>query len=141
MKVKKLKRTFFQRLMGRPATPLPDNNDFWTLDDGKITVDLEQAPGLGVPGGAVRLEGKIPDRILVVHCEDGQYRAYENKCTHGGRCLDPVPGTATVQCCSIMTSTFDCDGHKLAGAAKGDLKTWPVTVEGNRLFIDTLTPR
>lgn len=136
MQIKKNKRSFFQRLLGRPVTQLPASNDFWSVKDGRVIVDLNSTPELSPPGGAVRLEGKIPGRILVVHCEDGIYRAYENRCTHGGRCIDPVPGTATVQCCSINTSTFDCDGNKVHGPARGPLKTFPVTHEDGRLTID-----
>ncbi len=48
MQVKKLKRSFFQRLLGRPATSLPENNDFWAFSGGKITLDLSQAPKIRV---------------------------------------------------------------------------------------------
>ncbi len=136
MKVKKLNRTFFQRALGRPATGLPENNDFWSLSDGKITLDLNQAPELLKPAGAVRLEGNLPVKVLVVHGEDGQYRAYENKCTHAGRRIDPVPGTETVQCCSLNCATFDLDGNKIAGPAKKTLKTYPVNVANGKLLIE-----
>lgn len=136
MKVKKLNRTFFQRALGRPATELPANNDFWSVNDGKITLDLSQAPALSKPAGAVRLEGNLPTNVLVVYGEDGQYRAYENKCTHMGRRIDPVPGTETVQCCSMNCATFDHDGNKIAGPAKNPLKTYPVKAEDGKLMIE-----
>lgn len=136
MEVKKLNRTFFQRVLGRPATELPENNDFWSVDDGKITIDLSQAPALAKPAGAVRLEGDLLAKVLVVHGEDGQYRAYENKCTHMGRRIDPVPGTETVQCCSVNCATFDHDGNKIAGPAKKTLKTYPVKAEDGKLVIE-----
>lgn len=136
MQVKKLDRSIFQRILGRPATSLPESNDFWSFNDGKITIDLSQAPALAKPGGAVRLEGDVPKKVLVVHSEDGQYRAYDNKCTHMGRCVDPVPGTETVQCCSINTATFDYDGNVIDGPAKSPLQTHPVTVEDGKLVIE-----
>ena len=136
MQVKKLKRSFFQRLLGRPATSLPENNDFWALSGGKITLDLSQAPALGKPGGAVRLEGELVGKVLVVHGEDGKYHAFENKCTHMGRCVDPVPGTETVQCCSIGTSTYQLDGSLISGSAAEPLKTYPLTVEDGNLLIE-----
>lgn len=136
MKVEKLNRTIFQRILGRPATSLPENDDFWSFSDGKITVDLNQATVLEKPGGAVRLEGNLPKKVLVVHGEDGRYRAFDNKCTHFGRCIDPVPGTETVQCCSVNASTFDLDGSIIAGPAKGPLKTHPVRVEDGKLVIE-----
>jgi nitrite reductase/ring-hydroxylating ferredoxin subunit len=136
MEVKKLNRSFFQRVLGRPATELPENNEFWSVSDGKITLDLSKAPALSNPAGAVRLEGNLPAKVLVVHGEDGQYRAYENKCTHMGRHVDPVPGTETVQCCSMNAATFDQDGNKIAGPAKKPLKTYPVKTEGGKLVIE-----
>lgn len=135
MAIEKLKRSFFQRILGRPATPLPENNDFWSFSEGKVTVDLSLATALARPGGAVRLEGNLPKRILVVHGEDGEYRAYENKCTHMGRRVDPVPGHGTIQCCSVGASTFDLDGGMVAGSAKDPLKTHPVSVDETMLTI------
>ncbi len=135
MTIKKLERSFFQRILGRPATPMPENNDFWSINEGTITVELNLAAGLAQPGSAVRLEGNLPKKILVVHGEDGAYRAYENKCAHMGRRMDPVPGTETIQCCSVGASTFDLLGSPVAGTAKEPLKTHPVSVEGDRLVI------
>jgi len=135
MAVKKLKRSFFQRLLGRPATPLPENNNFWSFNNGIITLDLGQAPKLAKPGGAVRLEGDIPNKLLVVHGEDGQYLAFDNKCTHLGRCIDPVPGTQAVQCCSINASTFDYQGNVIEGPAKSPLAMHPVTIKEGKLVI------
>jgi nitrite reductase/ring-hydroxylating ferredoxin subunit len=136
MQVKKLNRTIFQRILGRPATALPENNDFWSVSNGKITVDLSKAPALAKPGGAVRLERNLSKNVLVVHGEDGAYHAYDNKCTHNGRRVDPVPGTETVQCCSMGCATFNLDGNKIAGPAKGPLHTYPVSVEDGKLVIE-----
>ena len=136
MQVKKLNRTIFQRMLGRPATSLPETNDFWSVKNGKVIVDLSKAPALAKPGGAVRLEGKLSKKILVVHGEDGRFRAYDNKCTHLGRHVDPVPGTETVQCCSINCATFDLDGNRIAGPAKQPLQTHPVSVEDGKLVIE-----
>jgi len=122
--------------LGRPATSLPGNNDFWSVSNGKILVELSQVPALTKSGGAVRLEGGLPTEVLVVHGEDGRYRAFDNKCTHFGRCVDPVLGTETVQCCSINTATLDYDGNVLDGPAKAPLQTHPVTVEDGKLVIE-----
>ena len=136
MQVKKLNRNIFQRILGRPATSLPENNDFWSFNDGKIILDLNQTPALEIPGGAVRLEGGLPEKVLVVHGEDGQYKAFENKCSHGGRCVDPVPGTKTVQCCSFGTSTYNLDGSVISGPAPEPLKTYPLAVANGKLVIE-----
>jgi len=47
--------------------------------------------------GQIR-SNNLPVRVLVVYGEDGEYRAFQNRCTHmGHRRLDSVPGTSTVQ--------------------------------------------
>jgi len=136
MTVKKLKRNIFQRLFGRPATELPSNNDFWNYTDGKVTLELAQVPDLSKTSGAVRLEDKgLPKKILVVNGEDGEFHAFHNKCTHAGRCLDPVPGTETVQCCSIGASTFDYKGKVLEGSTEEAIEVLTLEEEGGQLKI------
>lgn len=136
MKVKKLNRTIFQRILGRPATSLPENNDFWSVSNGNVIVELSKAPALAKPGGAVRLEGNLSKNVLIVHGEDGLFYAYDNKCTHLGRRIDPVPGTETVQCCSINCATFDLDGNKIDGPAKRPLTTYPLQAVDDKLVIE-----
>ena len=48
------------------------------------------------------VRGTITARTLVVHGDDGTFHAFANRCRHMGRRLDPVPGTETVQCCSVI---------------------------------------
>jgi nitrite reductase/ring-hydroxylating ferredoxin subunit len=129
-----LKRNIFQRLLGKCVTREPIERDSWRYSDGKLEVDLSKIPELSDPGSAVRLEGdELPERLLLVHGDDGEYRLFRNRCTHGGRRLDPVPGASTVQCCSIGKSTFDYSGKLLAGSAKDDLVVYPVQIEGKKL--------
>jgi hypothetical protein len=52
-----------------------------------------------------------------------------------GRRLDPLPGQARLQCCSVSKSTFAYAGDPLAGAARTALKTFAVTLAGNELTI------
>ena len=115
MAVKSVKRSFIQRLFGISETQKPELDDCWNYAEGKLTIDLGMALELKTPGGAIRLEGKnLPKRVLVVCGENGEYRAYHNRCTHiGHRRLDPVPGSNTVQCCSVNKSTFDSGGDKI----------------------------
>jgi len=131
-----LKRNFFQRLFGLCATGEPSDPECWGYDDARITIDLKRAPELGKPGGAIRLESDtLPQRVLVIHGDDDQYHAFHNKCTHGGRRLDPVPGAKTVQCCSVGKSTFSYDGKLLEGSAKGPVAIYPVQVDGDKINI------
>jgi len=134
MAVKILNRSLFQRIFGRPATPMPRNPECWTFRDGRIVVDLRRAPELREPGGALRLEGRgLPRRVLMVRGEDGRLHAFHNRCTHlGHRRLDPVPGTATVQCCSVNKSTYTYDGQRIHGPAPRPIAVYPVAVEGHQ---------
>lgn len=136
MTVKKLDRNFFQRLLGLCVTRKPAKQDSWKFEDGKLTVDLQAMPELSPKGSAVRLEGGgLAEPVLLVHGDDGGFHAFRNRCTHGKRALDPVPGAGTVQCCSVGTSTFDYSGKLIEGPAKGPLTVYGVDKQGETLLI------
>lgn len=136
MKAQKLDRNIFQRLFGICATKKPAKKDGWKAEDGRITVDLDAMPELRNKGTAIRLDGKGFDApLLLVHGDDGEFHAFENRCTHGKRALDPVSGTETIQCCSVGTSTFYYDGTLVEGPAKGPLHVYKVERAGDVLSI------
>jgi len=137
MAIKSIKRSFVQRILGKPATEMPKVSHCWSYEAGKITINLTKSPELQVPGGALRLEGgNLPLRVLVVYGDDKRYRAYQNRCTHiGHRRLDPVPGTNTVQCCSISKSTFESGGDKISGPANHTVTTFPVEKDQENLVV------
>jgi nitrite reductase/ring-hydroxylating ferredoxin subunit len=137
MTVKILERGIFQRLLGLPATPTPGKPGCWQYLEGALVIDLNAAEELQKPGGALRFEGgNLPRRVLVVHGEDGSFRAFDNRCTHfGHRRLDPVPGTQTVQCCSLNKSTYKATGEKIHGPAPKPVVTYPVVSDGGRLVV------
>lgn len=137
MDIKFLKRNFFQRLLGISATAKPDIDSCWNYANGKLTIFLSKASELKTPGGAARFEGKnLPVRVLVVYGEDGEYRAFQNRCTHmGHRRLDPVPGTGTVQCCSVNKSTYDSNGNKIFGPAPRPVTRYRVEKDQEKLIV------
>lgn len=136
MSVQKLNRNIFQRLFGVCVTKKPAKKDGWKAENGRITIDLKAMPELRNRGSAIRLDGKgFEAPLLLVHGDDGEFHAFENRCTHGKRALDPVPGTETVQCCSVGTSTFDYDGILIEGPAKGPLHVYKVEHAGDVLSI------
>jgi nitrite reductase/ring-hydroxylating ferredoxin subunit len=137
MEVPVIKRNPFQRLLGRCVTRPPADPGCWKVGNGHVDIDLSRAPELVGEPGAVRLEGAgLDPRILVFRGGDGEYHAVENKCKHGGRRLDPVPGSDLVQCCSVGKSTFDYGGRPVYGAAKAAVSVYCVRVEGDKLVID-----
>ena len=127
---------FFDRVMGRPITDLPQVADAWTYKNDTLLLDLTKLPELEALGGAVRIEGDVlPDRLLVLLGEDGEYYAYQNACTHFKRRLDPIAGTHTLECCSVNQSTFDYQGNVLTGPAKDPLTSYPLVHEDETLSI------
>lgn len=137
MTTKTLKRNIFQRIFGIPATKPPVDANSWKYTDGKLVIDLSKAPELSEPYGAVHLEGdKLPVQLLVLQDGAGNFRAFENKCEHAGRKLDPVPGTETIQCCSMGKATYDYDGNVLSGSAEKPVKHLNVKKENGTLVVE-----
>lgn len=131
-----LKRNFFQRIFGLCATHPPADDGCWTFSNNCVEVDLSRAPELSIPFGAIRLEGEnLPVRLLLVREKDDIFHAFHNKCRHMGRRLDPVPGTKTVQCCSIGKSTYDFTGQVMSGSSKKEISTFLTTLKGEKLVI------
>jgi nitrite reductase/ring-hydroxylating ferredoxin subunit len=118
-------------------SPLPKDPGCQSATAERLEIELERAPELAAPGGALRLEGEgLPDRILVVHCTDGRFRAYRNHCACGGFRVDPVPGEEKIRCCTLMQSTYDYEGRRLSGSAKKDLDLLPLEQVEGTLKID-----
>lgn len=131
-----LKRNIFQRIFGIPATKAPADPGCWEISDNQITIQLDRAPELSQPWGAIHIDGEsMPQKILVFQDGNGEFRAFRNKCEHGGRKLDPVPGAETVQCCSVGQSLFDYEGNVISGSAEKPVKVYPVDVENGSLII------
>lgn len=126
---------FFRALLGICETP-PLDAELWTLEGNQVTIRLGDAAALAPVGSAVRLQGKgLGSPVLVVHAGDDEYLAFENRCTHHGRKLDPVEGEREVRCCSIGHARFDYEGNKLGGPAKGPLKKYSVEKQGEDLLV------
>jgi nitrite reductase/ring-hydroxylating ferredoxin subunit len=126
-------------LKGASQTGLPQIENAWTLSEGILKLDLAKLPELSDLGSAVRIEGEVlSNPILVVLGEDGEYYAYQNACTHIGRMLDPVAGTMTLSCSSVICkhpSIYDYRGQVLSGLAEKPLTRYPASLDGNRLVI------
>jgi Rieske Fe-S protein len=137
MAVKFLQRNIFQRILGIPATSKPTDPRCWSYSDGRLTIDLKKAPELAGSGAALRFEGDdLPVRVLVVSGEDGRFYAFPNRCTPvGHRRLDPVPGTNTIQCCSVNKSTYEYDGKNIHGPAPRPVVTYPAEMDGETLVV------
>jgi cytochrome b6-f complex iron-sulfur subunit len=126
---------FFKAVLGICETQ-PLDGALWTSEGAEVTIRLGEAAALAPVGAAVRLEGKgLPSPVLVVHAEGDEYLAFENRCTHGKRRLDPVEGKRELRCCSLNHSRFDYDGNVLSGPAEGSIKRYPVELRGEDLVV------
>jgi len=126
---------FFKAILGICQTP-PLDAGLWTAEGNQVTIRLDKTAALIPVGGATRLEGKgLVSSVLVVHAGGDEYLAFENRCTHGGRKLDPVAGKEELRCCSVNHSRFDYQGNKLSGPAEGSLKKYPVERRGEELVV------
>ena len=129
--------SFFSRILGICQTKPPADAGSWTAQGNQVVIDLAKAPEVANPGGAIRLEGQgLAQRLLLFRGEDGALHAFVNKCTHGGRRLDPLPGQDNIQCCSVGRSVFDYQGRRISGSAKKDLSPLQVEEKEGRAVIE-----
>lgn len=127
---------FFDRLFDRSLTDLPQNENAWAFQKNTLTLDLTKLPELDAMGGAVRIESDVlPANLLFFYGEEGGYHAIKNVCPHDGRKIDLVPGTLTLECTGLKSSTFDYQGNVLSGPAEQPLTVYEVAVIGNFLEI------
>jgi nitrite reductase/ring-hydroxylating ferredoxin subunit len=130
---------FLKAIFGICETP-PLNAELWRMEGKRVAIRLAEATALAPVGGAVRLEGKgLASSVLVVHADTDEYLAFENRCTHSGRKLDPAEGKPQLRCCSVGHSRFDYQGNKLSGPAKGPLTPYRVETQGEELIVSLET--
>jgi len=122
-------------------SPAPADPECWSYSKPRLTVTLERAPELSLPGSALRVEDKrLPDRVLIVHGIDGAFHAYANHCSCGGFRVDPVPGEEKIRCCTLGMSTFEYAGASLTKRLDHGLTVYPVERGGDTLTVDLGQP-
>lgn len=127
--------SIFKAMLGICETK-PLGGDLWSLEGSKVQVKLSQMPEPLPKGGAVYLKGGgLSKPVLLLRTEDDRYLAFEDRCTHFGRKLDPVPGEAKLRCCSLFHSTYDLEGKNISGAAKMPITRYAVEQSDGDLII------
>lgn len=127
--------SIFKAVLGICETK-PLGGELWSLEGNKVKVKLSQMSEPLQKGGAVYLKGGgLTTPVFLLRTEDDRYLAYEDRCTHFGRKLDPVPGEAKLRCCSLFHSTYDLDGKNISGAAKTPLTNYVVEQNDGDLVI------
>ena len=98
------------------------------------TVKVGEVTGLEPgKGKTVEVEGVS----LALFNVDGTYYAIENTCTHVGGPLGEGALIGKEVTCPLHGAQFDVTcGKALSGPASGDAKSFPVSVEGNDLFVE-----
>lgn len=128
---------FLKRMFGVCETKQPADPDCWRYEAGRLEVDLLHAPELADKGGALRFEGDVlPKRVLVVHGADDEFRAYHNKCTHVGRRIDVLDAGELLECCSVSKSGYALTGQNLRGPGRDALALFPTTMAESKLFVE-----
>jgi len=107
-------------------------------NNGEVTINLGDVPKLKEKGYGMKFKVAGPEKdikLLLVHANDDQFYALENKCTHGGRELEYKPEDKILRCTSFGHSKFELDGDLVKGPAKDDLPIFPVTVDSDKIVI------
>jgi nitrite reductase/ring-hydroxylating ferredoxin subunit len=122
---------------GASSIPLASQGSY-RRDGDLVIVSLSAADPLNPVGGAVRITfgdgGDAEIRMVIVHAQDGTYRAFADRCTHNGKELDYLPEAQKLQCRSGQAQ-FDLEGNVLRGPARRALPVYPARREGDQLLV------
>ncbi len=76
------------------------------------------------------------DPVIVVHTENGQFKAFSARCTHLGCVVQFKPdGGAPHFACNCHGSQFDINGKNFAGPAPRPLTPFKVNVQENSILV------
>lgn len=109
------------------------------VSGNQILIDFEKSLFLHSRGraGKLTLESAETAKIILAHYQPGQYKAFSDRCTHGGRELNYLHDEQQLKCSSFGQSTFKVsDGKVVKGPAEEPLTLFPVKKFGNILKID-----
>jgi nitrite reductase/ring-hydroxylating ferredoxin subunit len=110
--------------------------DCLSYDGNKLAIDLRSAAPLRQVGSAGAVTD--PDRklnIIVAHVEKGRFVALDRTCTHGGAMCTFNAKRRTLRCTSLNHAEYDLHGTLLHGRTHGNLRAYPVRVQGTRIEI------
>jgi nitrite reductase/ring-hydroxylating ferredoxin subunit len=98
------------------------------------TVKVAEVTELG-PGEGKTVE--VEDVSLALFNVDGTYFAIANACTHVGGSLGEGALFGKEVTCPLHGAQFDVTcGKVLGGPARGDAKSFPVSLVGNDVFVE-----
>jgi Rieske Fe-S protein len=111
----------------------------YSLEGSELIVDLNKASFLNEvdASGKVKLKtgAKKDLKVLIVHTSTNEYRAFENRCAHGGMPVKYKPGDQILRCVSFGHSKYDMKGNVVKGPAVNPIKSFPLTRKEDKLRI------
>jgi cytochrome b6-f complex iron-sulfur subunit len=115
-------------------------SDAWNVENGNLVIDLNQAESLKEPGGSGKLTIVDPEsgekiKIIVIQPGEGEYKAFADRCTHGGRELNYLHDKKQLKCSSFGQSTFTLQGEAVKGPAKDPVDIYDLHVAGDHITI------
>jgi Rieske Fe-S protein len=118
------------------ATPSVAPDAYDIREDKSIEIHVNKVRELAHVGGSVKiLDSNIDDSLIVVRTAEDSYVAASIKCTHRGVEVEYRADEKCFKCASLGGSRFKKNGEKMRGFAKGPLKTYPVSLEGDILLV------
>jgi Rieske Fe-S protein len=102
-------------------------------EGSNLIIDLSKHPELKEVGGSETFQaGK--KKIIVLHPDEKNYKAFENKCTHWGGQVSYRPKDGFMQC-ALHGSRFDIEGRVVKGPAKKPLTELRTSLDKDQLTV------
>lgn len=95
----------------------------------KVTTVSEIAPGQA-------MMFQINEAIVSIFNVDGKFYAVDDRCPHRGAPLSEGVVNGTTVTCPWHGAKFDVTNGKLVSGAQWSLKTYPLKVDGDEIWLD-----
>ncbi len=101
---------------------------------GKVAIPLDRVKKLQRVGGSITIRLKGREVLLARHSEQG-VSAVSPICSHE-KCTVAYRRAVKRFECPCHGSFFDVDGNVLNGPATHPLRTWPASLDNDRIVVD-----
>jgi cytochrome b6-f complex iron-sulfur subunit len=105
----------------------------YAVEDSNLIIDLGRHPKLKEVGGSETFQAD-KRRIIVLHPDEKNYKAFENKCTHLGGQVSYRHKDGFMQC-ALHGSRFDIEGRVVKGPAEKPLTELRTSLDKDQLTV------
>jgi cytochrome b6-f complex iron-sulfur subunit len=105
----------------------------YAVEDSNLIIDLGRHPKLKEIGGSETFQASRR-RIIVLHPDEKNYKAFENKCTHLGGQVSYSHKDGFMQC-ALHGSRFDTGGNVVKGPAEKPLTELRTSLDKDQLTV------